>query len=73
MYRSSGEGYSSFVELVPVLGKWGKGDEKGVGHQVIDSYYGDLVSLADNGSVKASQQRADIRRQVAYSRYCLEE
>jgi hypothetical protein len=43
---------------VPVLGKWwGKGDEKGVGHQDIDSYYGDLVSQADNGLVKTWQQR----------------
>jgi hypothetical protein len=58
MYRSSGEGYSSFVDLVPVLRKWwGKGDEKGVGHQDIDSYYGDLVSQADNGLVKGWQQR----------------
>ena len=57
MYRSSGEGYSSFVELVPVLGKWGKGDEKGVGHQDIDSYYGDLVSQVDSGLVKTWQQR----------------
>jgi hypothetical protein len=56
MYQSSSEGYpdASFVDLVPVLGKWGKGDEKGVGHQVIDSYYGDLTSQADSGLVKTS-------------------
>jgi hypothetical protein len=48
---------ASLEDLVPVLGKWGKGDEKGVGHQVIDSYYGDLMSQADNGLVKAWQQR----------------
>jgi hypothetical protein len=45
------------VALVPVLGKWGKGDEKGVGHQAIGSYNGDLVSQADNGLVKVWQQR----------------
>ena len=60
MCRSSSEGYdgAGFVDLVPVqVGKWGKGDEKGVGHQDIDSYYGDLVSQADNGLVKTWQQR----------------
>jgi hypothetical protein len=59
MYGPSSEGYpdASLVGLVPVLGKWGKGDEKGVGHQAIGSYYGDLVSQADNGLVKAWQQR----------------
>jgi hypothetical protein len=60
MCRSSREGYpnASFVEdLVPVLGKWGKGDEKGGGHQDIDSYYGGLVLQTDIGSVKAWQQR----------------
>ena len=59
MFRPSSEGYpdASFVDLVPVLGKWGKGDEKGVGHQDIDSYYGDLVYQADNDLVKSWQQR----------------
>ncbi len=59
MYWPSGEGYSDapLADLVPVLGKWGKGDEKGVGHQDIDFYYGDLKSQADNGLVKAWQQR----------------
>ena len=57
MYQSSGEGYSdaSFVDLVPVLGKWGKGDEKGVGHQVIDTYCVGLVLRADISLVKAWQ------------------
>ncbi len=47
----------SLADLVPVLGKWGKGDEKGVGHQAIDSYYGDLMSQADSGLVNTWQQR----------------
>ena len=48
---------ASLADLVPVLGKWGKGDEKGVGHQAIDSYYGDLMSQADSGLVNTWQQR----------------
>ena len=55
MCRSSSEGYdgAGFVDLVPVqVGKWGKGDEKGVGHQVVDSYCANLMSRADDGLVK---------------------
>jgi hypothetical protein len=38
----------------------GKGDEKGVGHQDIDTYYVGFVLQADIGLVKVWQQRVHM-------------